>query len=70
MKTNLRRSKNCIPSIDDIPMYRKTPKRTAIGINRNKGDMTTEHPTIKDTNRELTLCSNNKNKNNLKNENK
>jgi len=49
-------------------MYRKTPKSTAIGINRSKGDMTTEQPTIMDTNRELTLCSNNKKK--FKNENK
>lgn len=53
--------------MDDIPMYRNTPKSTAIGINRSKGDMTTEQPTIMDTKRELTLCSNNNTK--LKNEN-
>jgi len=48
--------------MDDIPMYRNTPKSTAIGINRSKGDMTTEQPTITDTKRELTLCSKNKKK--------
>lgn len=44
--------------MDDIPIYKNTPKSTAIGINRSKGDMTTEQPTITDTKRELTLCSN------------
>jgi len=43
--------------MDDMPMYRKTPKSTAIGTSRNKGAMTTEQPTITDTNKELTLCS-------------
>jgi hypothetical protein len=50
-------SKNCTPLIDAIPMYKKTPNNTDIGIRRKRGAIATERPTMMDTKRPEIRCS-------------
>lgn len=57
MNSNLILSKNCIPSMEAKPMYRKTPNKTAIGISRSKGDINTDNPTNRETIRAEIRCS-------------
>ena len=57
MKSNRSLSKNCIPVVEETPMYRNTPKRTAIGISLRSGDISTERPINTDTTTPDTRCS-------------
>lgn len=57
MKNSLIRSKNWMPSMELIPIYRNTPNNTDMGTSRNSGDMSTDTPTRMATVRALTRCS-------------
>jgi hypothetical protein len=50
-------SKNCNPLREAIPMYRKTPKRTGIGMWPNRGVRNTDMPIVKKMRMWVTLCS-------------
>ena len=51
------RSKNCTPLMEAMPIYKNTPKSTAIGISRNNGAIVTERPIIKATQKPEMRCS-------------
>lgn len=50
-------SKNCIPLIDAMPIYKNTPNSTDIGINRSSGAAATDKPTKRDTKKPDNRCS-------------
>lgn len=50
------RSKNCTPIIEQIPMYKKTPKSTDIGICFSKGDAKIDKPTNNETKKPDKRC--------------
>lgn len=41
----------------EVPMYRKTPKRTGIGMNVRIGVINTDRPIINEIMIKVTLCS-------------
>jgi len=43
--------------MEATPMYRKTPKSTAMGINRRSGDISTDRPIIRHTKNPDRRCS-------------
>lgn len=50
-------SKNCTPLILAIPIYKKTPKSTDIGINLRSGAIVTDKPINKETIKPDIRCS-------------
>lgn len=50
-------SNNCTPLMEATPMYKKTPKSTAMGINRRSGAISTDSPIIRHTKNPDKRCS-------------
>lgn len=50
-------SKNCTPLILAIPIYKKTPNRTDIGINLRSGAIVTDKPINNETMKPDIRCS-------------
>jgi len=51
------RSKNCKPLSEATPIYRKTPKRTGIGMLPSSGVNSTETPMVRKIKMWVTRCS-------------